>query len=57
LITPAERRGVSYEEEAARMIVSECGGYPYFIQEYGCVLWREVENSPITVGDFISAGR
>ncbi len=54
LITPAERRGVSYHEDAARLIVSECGGYPYFIQEYGRVLWREVESSPVTVEDFSS---
>jgi hypothetical protein len=52
LITPAARQGVEYEEEAARKIVAESGGYPYFIQEYGRVLWREVENSPITVADF-----
>ena len=24
------------------------GGYPYFLQEYGRVLWREAEGSPIT---------
>ena len=54
LITPAERLGVGYDEEAARVIVSECGGYPHFIQEYGRVLWREVEQPPITVDDFVS---
>ena len=54
LITPAERRGVSYEEMAARAIVSESGGYPYFIQEYGRVLWREIEVPPITTEDFES---
>jgi hypothetical protein len=52
LITPAERQGVSYDEDAARTIVSECGGYPYFIQEYGRVLWREIDESPISLGDF-----
>jgi hypothetical protein len=54
LLTPAERRGVNYVEDAARMIVSECGGYPYFIQEYGRVLWREVESPPITIDEFTS---
>lgn len=54
LVTPAERRGVSQEEDVARMIVSKCGGYPYFIQEYGRALWREVERSPIGVEDFAS---
>jgi hypothetical protein len=52
LITPAERLGIHYEEDAARTIVSECGGYPYFIQEYGRVLWREVDQSPISRQDF-----
>jgi hypothetical protein len=54
LITPAERLGVHFEEDATRMIVAECGGYPYFIQEYGRVLWREVEQPPITAEDFVS---
>ena len=54
LITPAERLGIHYEEDAARMIVSECGGYPYFIQEYGRVLWREVEQPPVSLQDFVS---
>jgi len=54
LITPAERLGVHYEEDAARLIVAESGGYPYFIQEYGRVLWREVDQPPITIQDFLS---
>jgi hypothetical protein len=49
LITPAARHGVTYEETAARLIIEESGGYPYFIQEYGRVLWREVDDSPITL--------
>jgi AAA ATPase domain len=52
LVTPAARQGVEFEEDAARLIVRESDGYPYFIQEYGRVLWREVERSPITVADF-----
>jgi hypothetical protein len=36
------------------MIIAECGGYPYFIQEYGRVLWREVDEPPITLDDFLS---
>ena len=54
LIRPAERVGVSYEEAAARAVVAECGGYPYFIQEYGRVLWREIEEPPITLDDFLA---
>lgn len=52
LITPAARQGVEFEEDAVRLIVSESEGYPYFIQEYGRVLWREVESSPVTAADF-----
>jgi len=51
LVTPAARQGVEFQEEAARTVVRESGGYPYFIQEYGRVLWREVDLSPITVED------
>lgn len=54
LITPAERLGVRYSEDAAHAIVSASGGYPYFIQEYGRVLWREVERPPITLEEFES---
>ena len=54
LITPAQRIGVGYEETAVRQIVTECDGYPYFIQEYGRVLWREVETPPVTLSEFTS---
>lgn len=54
LITPAQRLGVTYEEDAVRRIISECGGYPYFIQEYGRVLWREVDESPIALDAFLA---
>lgn len=52
LVTPASRHGVEYAPAAARAIIAESGGYPYFLQEYGRVLWREVEHSPITLEDF-----
>jgi hypothetical protein len=52
LVTPAARQGVEFDEDAARAIVAESGGYPCFIQEYGRVLWREAERSPITAADF-----
>ena len=29
-------------------VIERSGGYPYFIQEYGRVLWNEVDESPIT---------
>jgi len=51
LIAPAATRGVSYEEPAARRVVEESAGYPYFIQEYGLELWNQAERSPITSAD------
>jgi hypothetical protein len=51
LIGPAATLGVEYEEKAARQVVRESAGYPYFIQEYGLELWNHAETSPITVGD------
>jgi hypothetical protein len=51
LTNPAARLGVRFEDEAARMVVSESGGYPYYLQEYGRVLWDEVEDDPIGLHD------
>jgi len=51
LIAPAATQGVSYEEPAARRVVEESAGYPYFIQEYGLELWNHAETSPITTAD------
>ena len=48
LIGPAATLGVDFEEEAARRVVRESAGYPYFIQEYGLELWNHAERSPIT---------
>jgi hypothetical protein len=51
LIGPAATRGVEYEEAAARAVVRESAGYPYFVQEYGLELWNYAEASPITAAD------
>lgn len=51
LIAPAASRGLEFEEEAARQVVRESAGYPYFIQEYGLELWNHAETSPITLAD------
>jgi hypothetical protein len=51
LIAPAATRGVSYQEPAARRVVRESAGYPYFVQEYGLELWNHAESSPITSAD------
>jgi hypothetical protein len=51
LTNPATRLKVAFESGAAEMVVAESGGYPYYIQEYGRVLWNEVEVEPITLDD------
>jgi AAA ATPase domain len=47
----AATRGIDYEKEAARQVVRESAGYPYFLQEYGLELWNHAETSPITAAD------
>jgi len=51
LVQPAAARGVQFEERAARQVVRESAGYPYFLQEYGLELWNHAESSPITLAD------
>lgn len=51
LVNPAAALGVEFEEAAARQVVRESAGYPYFIQEYGLELWNTVEQPPITSAD------
>lgn len=51
LVVPASRLGVEYEKEAVDKILELSDGYPYFIQEYGRVVWEETEESPITLAD------
>lgn len=51
LAEPASRLGVDYDEDALAAVVEYTEGYPYFLQEYGNVLWNQVWDSPITVGD------
>jgi hypothetical protein len=55
LVGPAAAGGVDFAEEAARQIVSEAAGFPYFIQEYGRELWNFAESTPITVADLDGA--
>lgn len=55
LVDPVERLDVSYEEQAVEAIVDYTEGYPYFLQEYGNVLWDLAESSPITATDVTNA--
>ncbi|HKG02760.1 MAG TPA: ATP-binding protein [Conexibacter sp.] len=54
LVGPAGLMGVSFEEEAARAVVREAAGYPYFLQEYGLELWNQAERSPIALDDVLT---
>jgi hypothetical protein len=56
LVEPARQLGVEYEQGAVEAIVAYTEGYPYFLQEYGNVLWTLAPSSPITEGD-VSAAR
>jgi hypothetical protein len=51
LIAPAEALGVNFADDAAEGIVDYTEGYPYFIQEYGKVIWDKAETSAITAED------
>lgn len=51
LVIPARELNVEVEDEASDMIVRLTEGYPYFVQEYGRVLWEESSSSPITAAD------
>lgn len=51
LVLPAGALGVEIEPEAVSFVVEYTEGYPYFLQEYGKVLWEEASDSPITRRD------
>ncbi|MBA4370466.1 MAG: ATP-binding protein [Coriobacteriaceae bacterium] len=51
LILPARERGVEYEPKAIGFIVDYTQGYPYFLQEYGKVVWDEASASPVSAKD------
>lgn len=51
LVGPASTLGVDYKEDAARKVVADAAGYPYFLQEYGRELWNQAEASPVEMAD------
>lgn len=49
LTEPAKNLGVSYTDEAVSAIVAYTEGYPYFLQEYGKIVWDMApEGEPIS---------
>jgi hypothetical protein len=51
LTAPAQALGVDYAKSAVNEMVAYTQGYPYFLQEYGKVLWDEAPRSPMTRAD------
>jgi hypothetical protein len=51
LTAPAVALGVDYAKTAVNDMVAYTQGYPYFLQEYGKVLWDEAPRSPVTRAD------
>jgi hypothetical protein len=48
LVEPARDLDVAYEDDAIAAIMTYTEGYPYFIQEYGSVVWNLATGSPIS---------
>lgn len=46
LIEPARALGVEYEPDAVEVVLAYTEGYPYFIQEYGSVVWNFAKSQP-----------
>ena len=51
LILPAGELGVQIDADAVDFMVEYTQGYPYFLQEYGRIVWDETSDSPVTLED------
>ncbi len=51
LTRPAEPAGVVFDDDAVDAILEYTQGYPYFLQEYGKLVWDHADASPITRTD------
>ncbi|RKZ11867.1 ATP-binding protein [bacterium] len=51
LVLPARNRKIEFKPDAIDFVVDYTQGYPYFLQEYGKILWDEASESPITRRD------
>jgi len=54
LVLPARDLGVELEAAAIDFMVTYTQGYPYFLQEYGRIVWDETSASPVTLDDVTS---
>lgn len=48
---PAANEGVAFEQDALDRLISQTGGYPYFLQEWGKHVWDAASGSPISMHD------
>lgn len=55
LRVPAEKEGVSFQDEAIAAILGQTKGYPYFLQEWGKHSWNLADRSPIERDDAVRA--
>ncbi|MFO0935332.1 MAG: ATP-binding protein [Gemmataceae bacterium] len=54
---PAKAIGVTFESKALAEVYKQTKGYPYFVQEWGYVVWNLARKSPITQANVIEATR
>ena len=54
LILPARDLGVELEPAAVDLVVEYTQGYPYFLQEYGRIIWDETSASPVGLDEVAS---
>ena len=56
LVSPAAAEGVEWRAEALQRILTETGGYPYFLQEFGKHAWNAADGpGAITAADVDAA--
>jgi AAA ATPase domain len=51
LVLPAREAGIEFAPEAVGFMVDYTQGYPYFLQEYGRIVWDETSASPVSADD------
>jgi hypothetical protein len=57
IVSPLTKESVDIEILALDEIVTETGGYPFYLQEWAFHAWNAASRSPITAGDVRAAGK
>lgn len=55
LVLPARDRGVEYTDDALTPMLERAAGYPFFLQEWGRVVWDVAVSNPISAVDVAAA--